>query len=356
MRTEGHLFADIKIIGEKSHDGVFIFDLISSNFIYTNHIFAEIFQFSGSDVLIDAKAILACILTEDHHYLQSRLQELVSAGSINTTELKIRVNNNVERHLSCDVFLLDINTIVGFIKDITHEKEHESYLVEITAQKDAFLDMITHNLSGPLFLSQNLLTWVQRSINTQTSNVDSLIAMLQESTQECIDIVNDFLKDEHKESQGIFVNKTRFSVVDKIKTVLDKLQEFSPEKKLTLVVNAADNNINTDSVKFFQIVHNLISNAIKFTHPGGSITVTIDEKDNYYVFSVADNGIGIPENLKPHIFSKKGIAGRDGLKGEKSHGIGLSVIKRLVELIGGELWFESEENKGSVFYFKLPKE
>ncbi len=355
MSVEVH--TDLERIGNRSKDGVFVYKIGSKTFAYVNEAFAKIFSVHATDLLGQPQLVLKHVLTEDHEYLSSRFNELLTTGSINTTEFRLSFANNDILHLSCDMYMLDNDTVVGFVKDITGDKEHENYLVEITAQKDSFLDMITHNLSGPLILSQNLLAWVQRSIRVgDGKNVESLLNMLQESTQECIDIVDDFLVNEHKESQGIFVRKTRFSVVEKINTVLEKLQELSPEKHFRLTVNIADNYINTDSVKFFQIIHNLISNAIKFTGPDGHIDITINEDKEHYLFSVADDGIGIPDNLKPHIFEKKSIAGRQGLKGERSHGVGLSIIKKLTDIIGGQLWFESQENSGTTFFLKLPKE
>lgn len=358
MAKTENKYAELVSIGDRSQDGVFIYEMAIRSFVYVNAAFADIFKIEAWRILQDPAVVLQHILSEDHQYLQGRLNELLKEGRINTTELKLANVGNMQIHLACDIYLLNPDTLVGFIKDVTRDKEHENYLVEITAQKDSFLDMITHNLSGPLMLSQNLLTWVQRSLKAspQGSQIESLLSMLQESTQECIDIVEDFLSQEHKESQGIYVRKTRFNIVDKINTVLEKLQELSPEKNFSLTVNVKDNNINTDSVKFFQIIHNIISNAIKFTDKNGHIDITVNEDGSDYIFSVADDGIGIPEDLKPHIFDKKSIAGRRGLEGEKSHGVGLSIIKKLTDVIGGKLWFESNEGKGSVFYLRLPKE
>jgi two-component system sensor histidine kinase VicK len=138
--------------------------------------------------------------------------------------------------------------------------------------------------------------------------------------------------------------------------VLEKLKDFTPGKTFEQNINVNNVNINTDSVKFFQVVHNLISNAIKFTGEGGVITISLNEEEGHYLFSVADNGIGIPAELQPYIFDKRSVAGRTGLQGERSNGIGLSIIKRLVQLLQGEIWFESEEHKGSTFYVRLPKE
>ena len=359
MQAVNESFEWLMAIGDRSKNGVFVFSLAKRRFLYVNQLFARIFGADRADLLQDARRVLSYILSEDHHYLSTRMTELEEKGSINGAELKLTTTGSMNLHLYLDAYLVDDNRIVtGFVKDVTKEKEHEDFLVDISAQKDSFLDMITHNLSGPLMLSQNLLSWMQRSLEDGKTpkDVSALLVMLQESTQECTDIVEDFLNEEHKDSCGIFVRISRFSLVEKVNTVLSKLQELTPDKEFTFNVNTTETYINTDSVKFFQIIHNLISNAIKFTDPGGHIIINVDADKEHFIFSVADNGIGIPDHLKPHVFDKKSIAGRHGLQGERSHGIGLSIIKKLAEVIGGKLWFESREGEGSTFYLELPKE
>jgi two-component system sensor histidine kinase VicK len=103
------------------------------------------------------------------------------------------------------------------------------------------------------------------------------------------------------------------------------------------------------------VVNNLTSNAIKFSDAKDPIVISILIQDDNVIVSVADKGIGIPENLKPLIFEKHFGAGRKGLNGERSIGLGLSICKNLTKLLGGEIWFESEEGQGSTFYFRLPQ-
>lgn len=342
-------------VGDRSVDGVFIYTLSEGQFLYNNGPFKEIFKLAN-DEKAGVAGLMRYVLSEDYTYLQSKYNELIENGRLSSTEFRLQFDGNTVKHLTCDIYRVDSDaTIVGFVKDVTKNKEHEDFLVECTAKKDTFLDMITHNLSGPLNLAQNVLSWVEKSLLSK-EDVTALVALLQESVQECIDIVHDFLKEEHRESQMIFVKKTRFNVIDRVKVVVDKMNELNPDKNFKTVANIAHDNINTDSIKFFQIIHNLLSNAVKFTHPGGEITITIDELNDFFLFTITDNGIGIPENLKPYIFGNRSQASREGLKGEKSNGVGLYLIKKLTELIGGSIWFESEENKGTSFFVKLPKE
>lgn len=345
----------IECIGNQTSDGVFVFNLPEKKFLYTNPAFRDFFKLK-EEQNTDVNSVLQCILSEDQGYLQSRYQELVDNGTISGTEFRLDTGDGQVRHFYCDIYRLeDGKALIGFVKDFTKNKEHENFLVEYTAKKDTFLDMITHNLAGPLNLSQNILGWIDKSLLNK-QNTDALIAMLQESIQECIEIVNDFLKEEHHDSQMTIVRKTRFDVVEKLNVIVQKIKELNPDKNFFVVTRTDIPNINSDAIKFFQVIHNLLSNAIKFTPPGGNIYVTVEEEKDHYNFSVRDNGIGIPEKLKPYVFERRSMARREGLKGEKPNGIGLYVIKKLVEMIGGTIWFISEENKGSAFFVRLPKE
>lgn len=356
MQAAGQPHDEIRLIGEKSADGVFVYLVKEQYFSYTNEVFNRMFQYNPNGTpSIDF--VLKLVLSEDKDYLLSRFKELVNTGALNSAEFRLKHSDKQLAHFCCDVFMTGENTITGFVKDITKAKEHENYLVEYTAKKDAFLDMITHNLSGPLYLSKNILGWLQKSMTkNDVAHLETLLNLLSENTEQCIDIVNDFLHEEHIESQQVYVRKTRFNAVEKIKPILEKLRDMNPDKKFFFESVRQDVNILSDSVKFFQIIHNLLSNAIKFTPADGKITISVTEEDKSYIFTISDNGIGVPEKLIPFLFNKRGAAGREGLQGEKSNGIGLFVVKKLVELLDGEIWFESSENSGSSFFVKLPKD
>jgi signal transduction histidine kinase len=105
-----------------------------------------------------------------------------------------------------------------------------------------------------------------------------------------------------------------------------------------------------------RVFDNLIINAIKFTHAGGIVLVTLTKKGTHVVIEVKDNGIGIPENLKDGIFKPFTSSGRQGTSQEQSTGLGLSIVKDIVEKYSGEIWFESVEGKGTSFFVKLPLE
>ncbi len=347
----------IRKIGKITDDGIAVYDIKNKTFLYVNENFTKIFGIDEKNILFDSKIILKFIFAEDSSYLKLRYDELLETGCINTTEFRLVFPDSIIKHISCDVLMLeDTNLITAFIKDVSDAKKHEDYLIKYTAQKDTLLDMLTHNLSGPLQLSKDMILSLQKGYSENNlADINKLLTIMQENTQQCIDIVNDFLRQEHFESAHTYVRKTRFDVIEKINVTLDKLRAMNKDKVFTLTSDLENLNITSDAVKFFQIIHNILSNAIKFTGDDGVIDINVKELEHAYLISIKDNGIGIPEADHPSLFHKK-VKGRAGLKGEKSSGLGLSIAKKLVDLLNGTIRFESNEKDGTVFHLELPKE
>ena len=107
--------------------------------------------------------------------------------------------------------------------------------------------------------------------------------------------------------------------------------------------------------RFQRVIENLISNAIKFTPTKGQINLMLHKEEHQFIVVVADSGIGIPKNMQPHLFKKfnKQIK-RQGLKGEKTNGLGLSIVKQIVEQHEGHIYIDSEEGKGTAITLKIP--
>lgn len=347
----------IRRIGELSNDGVFIYNFAEHRFDYFNKRIPEIFVQKGEAVLTTSRLIMQFIKAEDTHYLQSRFNELLEKGALTSTEFRLEFPDGGIRHICCDAYVMEGGTlIVGFVKDFTKTKQHEDFIINYGARKDTLLDMITHNLSGPLHISKQLLDQVQKTVNaSNVADISAPLSIISDSTLECINIVNDFLREEHQESAHTYVRKTRFDIIERINTTLEKLKELNKDKEFRLATHLHNLNITADSVKFFQVIHNLLSNAIKFTSENGRIDVNVEEAEKSFTISVTDTGIGIPRHLHALIFQPRTPAGRSGLKGERSSGLGLSIVKQLVDIMGGKIWFESDENKGATFFVRLPK-
>jgi signal transduction histidine kinase len=105
----------------------------------------------------------------------------------------------------------------------------------------------------------------------------------------------------------------------------------------------------------WRVVSNLISNAIKFSPVGETIHLKCISEASHVQISVADHGIGIPDEIKDKVFNMFTEAKRSGTIGEKSFGLGLSICKQIIEKHHGKIWFESKPGNGTTFYIKLPK-
>ena len=281
------------------------------------------------------------------------MQQLNDDSQLHSIELRLRNS----RIISCDAYLLrEQHLAILIAKDISNSKQFLNYIIEFGARKDALLDMLAHNLSGPLNLTNNLLNLVDQINNTQQyKTINSQTRLIRENTQQCIEIINSLLMEEHLASAKVFVESNRFDIVAKSRIVIERIKPFNADKEISLYPDADQIFISLDDVKYFQVVHNLISNAVKYTPPAGKVSVEIIEMEDRVVITVADNGIGIPEHLQPYVFQRNTPAARQGLKGERSIGMGLYIVKKLVELMKGELTFESKENAGTKFVVWLPK-
>jgi len=251
------------------------------------------------------------------------------------------------------------------LHDIEKRKAHERELIEAQELaekarkvKESFLANMSHEIRTPLNGIQGLATLLEAT--TLDTNQRDLLTMLSQSSESLLNILNDIL-DISKIEQG------KFSIIPKStdlrvlgKGIIDLMRFKSEEKKLglTLVVDPeVPGCIIIDGMRLNQILMNLIGNSLKFTSEG-SVQLKIGyqgvNEDKYQIkFSVTDTGIGISEANIVNIFSEYGQATVDTSHHYGGTGLGLTISKKLVQLMKGELKVKSQLEKGSEFYFTL---
>jgi len=357
MATENKdSFLEIKRLGKVSNDGVFVLSIAEKRFAFLNPPMVKILEIDKKLLMEEAQVVLHSIPVEEMDYLELRFAELMDLGASEEVEIRV-VQNNVQKFLSCSAYLSsDKKSVIGFLKDVTTAKKHEEYLVNYGARKDAILDMVAQNLSTPLNLSKFTVDLIEKAIQQKKYHkLNAHITLMREVTSESIKVIDKFLQEEHLESPRLNPKVNRFDIISKIVIVMEKLKETNPDKQFRLDTKAKHLFIENDEVKFFQIIHNLLSNSVKFAKPHSNIEVVVRDHKAKVEVVIKDEGIGIPEDLKPFIFEKKSRASRPGLNGEISNGIGLYVVKQLTEMLGGNIYFDSKENKGTRFTLELPK-
>jgi two-component system sensor histidine kinase VicK len=356
IETKNLPFEEIQRIGKLSSDGVFIYHYKEGRFLFYNAALVKILEINKKLLNEDPSLILKCFIEQDREYIKLQFAELLQREFLEEVQLRL-VQNKYEKILSCSCYLTaDKAKVIGFVKDISKPKQHEDYLINYGAKKDAILDMVSQRLSTPLNLSKFTVDLIEKAVREKKyDKLNSHIQIIREVTGDCIEFIGDFMKEEHMVSPGIHLKTNRFDALSKIFIVLEKLRESNSDKQFKIQTKSKHIFMNGDEVKFFQIIHNILSNAIKFTHPNGKIETIIKNYRSRLEVTIKDDGIGIPESLQPYIFDKNTRAARLGLKGEKSNGIGLYVSSKLTELLGGKITFESKENKGTKFTLVLPK-
>jgi two-component system sensor histidine kinase VicK len=343
---------------EVSEDLFFIYNLQSADFIYVNSSCLSFFGLNSID--INKHSILKAIHADDRSYLLSKFKECIHNGQAADFECRITpLDDQFWMRVKAYRITHDgENLIIGQAEDISVYKENMENLQNHNIKKNTILTVVTHDLAGPIGTIQNLSALLSKAIAEYTNpKVNQYIDLISKISKSSIRLIRDFVDREFRESADLRLMKTRVELVEKARLAAEDLLAMQIELRTNFSWASNKNSIyiDLDEDKFMQVINNLISNALKFTRDGGNIHLNIKDMDTHVILSIADDGIGIPEKYHATLFDKFTDAGRTGLNGQLSTGLGMYIIKSIVEWHSGKIWFESEENQGTTFYIELPK-
>ena len=255
------------------------------------------------------------------------------------------------------------NKIIGTMRDITERKKANSELViakEKAEESDRLKTSFLHNISHEVRTPMNAIIGFSQILNDPTTPDEErtyFLEIISESTKQLLAIINDIISIATLEAGQERVHLEEVNLNKDIRLVYE---QFAPKTKAMNVslrydVPLHDKNavIFTDNTKFVQILTNLIGNAIKFTKEG-AVSFGYTVKGALVEFYVKDSGIGIPENMFDEIFQRFRQVETGDARQFGGNGLGLSISKAYVELLGGEMWLTSELGKGTTFYFTIP--
>jgi len=230
-------------------------------------------------------------------------------------------------------------------------------LAEASRMKSEFIDVVSHQLRSPL---TNLRWTVDLlsidKVGGSLPEKEEYFAILQENIKRMLELVNDLLI-VSKIEQGVFPQrKQEISVADLFLEMISGVKIYAEALDVKINFYPQDNlpKIFADPSQLKLIMENLLDNAIRYSENKGEVDVGIEKKGKYLFFKVKDAGVGIPEKDQKLIFQKF-FRGENVLRKQtQGSGLGLFVVKSIIEKSGGRIWFESKEEKGTVFYFTLP--
>lgn len=231
---------------------------------------------------------------------------------------------------------------------------------EIDRAKSEFVSLASHQLRTPL---AGIKWFVELLSNSKAGKLNKKqIDYLQQisiSNRRMIRLVDDLLNISHiEEGEKFKINKQEIDVkkiIDQSFTNNAILAEKRGVKLIKIAIKTQKEfKISSDLDKIRQVFNNLIDNAIKYTKKKGTVEIAYHKKDNEIIFSIKDDGIGIPDDQQHKIFKKFFRADNAVLEETEGNGLGLYIAKSIVEAHRGKIWFESKEGKGTTFYFSLP--
>jgi PAS domain S-box-containing protein len=239
-------------------------------------------------------------------------------------------------------------------EDVTKEKELER-------MKSDFVSMVSHQLRTPAtairWLSEVLLEDRDKTLSKEQKEY---LKQIHDGNQRMIALLMDLLDVSRVEAgKGLVMAMTPGNLSTVLDPILDELKPLANEKDIR--IKKAPKfpkalSANFDSVKIKQVFQNLLENAVKYSNPGGNIVLDCDTSNSKeYIFSVKDEGVGIPLAQQSKIFERFFRASNAKLVANSGTGLGLYIAKVIVESHGGRIWFVSEENKGTTFLFSIPR-
>jgi signal transduction histidine kinase len=236
-------------------------------------------------------------------------------------------------------------------------REREIQLMELNVTKDKFFNIVAHDLKNPFTSILGSSELLNESIDKlEKENIRELSMILNDSAKSGYAILQNLLDWSRSQTGLLKINPERINLGNLIEENISNVQLAATNKgikmynevKEKVFILADKNMINT-------ILRNLLSNAVKYTHKSGKVivndTITTDE----IIVSIKDTGIGIPRDIIEKIFKIETRNSNPGTENEQGTGLGLKLSKEFVEKLGGRIWVESVENKGSEFRFSIPR-
>ncbi|HLN54580.1 MAG TPA: CHASE domain-containing protein [Bacteroidales bacterium] len=229
-------------------------------------------------------------------------------------------------------------------------------LERYNADKDRFIAILSHDLRSPFTAILGFLELLTSGLRRY--NIDQIeqhLNTINEAARNTYSLLQDLLMWTRAHTGKMPFNPENIILKEKFENIRELLKPTASAKNVSLeFIVPEDMKVTADKEMLKAILRNLISNAIKFTKPGGSVKVTASRDEDGITISVADTGIGIKPQQQESIFDISKIVSTSGTTGERGSGLGLILCKEFVEIHQGTIWFTSEWGKGSDFRFRLP--
>ncbi len=347
-------------IYKTSKDGIAILDVQSTSFLDINQAFMDMTGFTKEELL--KTSCLKLSLEKDLQRSKEAMKQVIKNGFITNFIKDCKTKDGGIVNINMSVALMnDDKRVLISAKDRTKQQELEADLIkqkrkaeDSTKIKSEFLANMSHEIRTPMngILGMSHLV-LQTNLNEKQKNY---IQKIDSSGKLLLNIINDILDFSKIEAGKFIIEKVDFDMFEVISNVINFIEFKAHEKNLEIIVNYGTNigkNFNGDSLRIGQILTNLLGNAVKFTSDG-EIGIHIKKvSHDKFRFEVTDTGIGLTKNEQSKLFQSFSQADGSTTRKYGGTGLGLTISKQLVELMGGQIWIESQKGVGSKFIFEI---
>lgn len=345
--------------------------LHNSTIVFANHAFLQLCNFKHQEEVM-GKNILEFFHSDFINVSENLILDILNRKLKSITyESKIIASDDklIDIEVTLSFFMYTDHPSVLFILRDVSDRTRNKELVEKIEQaqeydklKTEFFANISHEFKTPLSVIMGTLQLLNllMKVNESTLEIDEKLNryfyIMRQNCYRLIRLVNNLIDITKIDSNFYEIKLQNKNIVDVVENIVLSISEYVENKGLTIDLKKENDTIITacDTDKIERIILNLISNAIKFTSLGGKITVKIKRMSDFIRISVIDTGIGIPSDKLDLIFERFRQIDKSMTRNHEGSGIGLSLVKSLVEMHGGNISVKSKYNKGSEFRVDLP--
>jgi signal transduction histidine kinase len=239
--------------------------------------------------------------------------------------------------------------IIANVRDVTQFRETEE-------MKSTFVSVISHELKTPVALIKGYAGTLRREdAHWDEKTVRESMAVIEEESDRLTQLIDNLLDASRLQSGQMRLDRTDVRVDKLAARIVDKFSTQTDQHSLALDFGDGFPHVPGDEERLYQVLSNLISNAIKYSPKGGRITVSGRYDENHVYVAVSDQGIGIPAGERDRIFDRFYRVENALSRRTQGAGLGLYLVKSVVEAHGGQIWVSSSPGEGSTFVFTLPR-
>ena len=280
----------------------------------------------------------------------------------NQDELMLDLSSN-ERDLILNAYFSLIQRESGFISGLVCVLHDVTEQQKIDNDRKQFVSNVSHELRTPLTSLRSYIEALSDGAWKDPEVAPGFLKVTQEETDRMIRMINELLSLSRMDSGTTRVDMELVNINEMFNYVLDRFdmilkKDDNPAKYYTIKreFTKRDLWVEIDTDKFTQVLDNIMNNAIKYSPDGGVVTCRLLETHNQVIISISDQGLGIPRADLNHVFDRFFRVDKARSRAQGGTGLGLAISKEVVQMLGGRIWVDSVEGKGSTFYISLPYE